>query len=333
MAPDLQTAPAFRVAELPIFGQALLSPMDGYSDLPFRSICREVGSAMSYTEFVKVDDILERVGYVDEKLAYREGERPLVFQIYGDDPRMILEAALRIQERGPDVIDVNMGCPAKRISARGAGVGLMRTPEKIREIFQLLTEHLEVPVTGKIRLGWDDDSRNYLEVAKIVAGEGGQLLAVHGRTRQQGYGGQADWDAIAEVVAALDIPVIGNGDVATAADIDQMMTYTGCQGVMIGRAAMSNPWIFMGMEREQVTPDQVKQTLLRHLELNLEFYGPERGLILFRKFAAKYVAPYRLPRETRKALLTCVVADEFIALLDAIMAPDQLEIFSLNTLP
>ncbi|MFQ5615239.1 MAG: tRNA dihydrouridine synthase [Anaerolineales bacterium] len=303
---------------LPPLGGAILSPMDGYSDLPFRVLCRELGSAMSYTEFVKVDDVLERVGYVDEKLAYTEAERPVVYQIYGDDPGKFVEAALRLQERGPDVIDVNMGCPAKRISNRGAGVGLMRTPEKIAAIFRRLTAALDVPVTGKIRLGWDENTRNYLEVAKIVQDNGGQMLAVHGRTKKQGYGGQADWDAIAEVVDALDIPVIGNGDVFTVADIERMKAHTGCDAVMIGRAAMSNPWIFRGLDREDVPLDVVRKTMLRHLELNLDFYGPERGLVLFRKFAAKYLAPYRLPREIRRRLLTYTQAEKFVGLLGEI---------------
>ncbi len=312
-------SPNFYIRERPIYGNAVLSPMDGYSDLPFRSLCRELGSAMSYTEFVKVEDILDRQRYVEEKLSFREEERPLVIQVYGDDPQKILEGALRAEERAPDVIDINMGCPAKTISARGAGVGLMRTPEKIAEIFSLLSKKLAVPVTGKIRLGWDDDSRNYLEVARIVQDNGGQLIAVHGRTKVQGYGGEADWEAIAEIVDALDIPVIGNGDVRTSADIDRMQRATGCDAVMIGRAAMSNPWIFMGMEREEVPVPLVKKTLLRHLALNLEFYGPERGLVLFRKFAAKYLAPFRLPREVRKRLLTAIEAEDFIALLEDIV--------------
>ncbi len=312
-------SPNFYIRERPIYGNAVLSPMDGYSDLPFRSLCRELGSAMSYTEFVKVEDILDRQRYVEEKLSFREEERPLVIQVYGDDPQKILEGALRAEERAPDVIDINMGCPAKTISARGAGVGLMRTPEKIAEIFSLLSKKLAVPVTGKIRLGWDDDSRNYLEVARIVQDNGGQLIAVHGRTKVQGYGGEADWEAIAEIVDALDIPVIGNGDVRTSADIDRMQRATGCDAVMIGRAAMSNPWIFMGMEREEVPVPLVKKTLLRHLALNLEFYGPERGLVLFRKFAAKYIAHFRLPREVRKRLLTAIEAEDFIALLEDIV--------------
>ena len=274
---------------------------------------------MSYTEFVKAEDILERVPYVDEKLTFTEAERPVTIQIYGDNPGKILDAALLVQERAPDVVDVNMGCPAKTISARGAGVGLMRNPEKIAEIFRLLTARLQVPVTGKIRLGWDQESRNYLEVAKIVEDNGGQLLAVHGRTKQQGYGGQANWDAIAEIVDALSIPIIGNGDVNTVADIEQLRAFTGCAGVMIGRAAMSNPWIFSRIDREDVPPDVVRKTMLHHLELNLDFYGPERGLILFRKFAARYLTPYTLPREIRQRLMTRERAEEFVELLDEIV--------------
>jgi nifR3 family TIM-barrel protein len=317
--PQDSADPHFHVRGVPVYGDAILSPMDGYSDQPFRSLCRELGSAMSYTEFVKVDDILTRAGYVEEKLTYTGEERPLVFQIYGDDPQMFLEAALKIRERNPDIIDINMGCPAKTISARGAGVGLMRTPDKIAEIFSLLTKNLDIPITGKIRLGWDEENRNYLEVAKVVEDNGGQLLAVHGRTKKQGYGGEADWDAIAEIVDALSIPVIGNGDVNTVADIQRMKDHTGCAGVMVARASMSNPWIFSGLDREDVPTDVLRDTMVRHLELNLGFYGAERGIVLFRKFAARYLTPYRLPKEIRKRLLTCEVADEFVRLLDEIV--------------
>jgi len=315
--------PSFHIAGIPIHGRAVLSPMDGYSDLPFRSLCRGLGSAISYTEFVKVEDILGRLDYVEEKLAFREAERPVVIQVYGDDPATILEGALRARERGPDVIDLNMGCPAKTIAARGAGVGLMRTPEKIAEIFRLLTAELDVPVTGKIRLGWDEDSRNYLDVARIVEDNGGQALAVHGRTKAQGYGGEADWDAIAEIVDALEIPVIGNGDVNRAEDIDRMLDHTGCAAVMIGRAAMSNPWIFKGLEREEVPVELVRRSLLEHLDLNLDFYGPERGLVLFRKFAARYLAPFKLPREVRQKLLTLREAGEFVGFLDEVVLGEE----------
>jgi tRNA-dihydrouridine synthase B len=308
----------FHIGQIPIHGDLVLSPMDGYSDWPFRSICRELGSAMSYTEFVSVDDILCRPDYVAPKLHFTEDERPVVIQIYGDEANQMLEAALRAQELGPDIIDINMGCPSKSIANRGAGVGLMRTPLKIARIFRKLSAALEVPLTAKIRLGWDEDCLTYSLVARIVAENGGQLLAVHGRTKVQGYGGKANWDAIAEVVQIVDIPVIGNGDVHEAADIQRMKDHTGCVGVMIGRAAIDNPWIFSRLDREQVTPPQVRKTMLTHLEHSLEFYGPQRGLVLFRKYAARYLTPYHLPKEIRQQLLTRERPEEFLVLLDEI---------------
>ena len=175
-----------------------------------------------------------------------------------------------------------------------------------------------MPVTGKIRLGWDEDCLTYKLVARIVEEEGGQLLAIHGRTKIQAYGGEADWDAIAEVVQSVNIPVIGNGDINEVADIQRMKEHTGCVGVMIGRAAIQNPWIFSYLDREQVSPEQVKATMMVHLNRNLEFYGPERGLRLFRKYAAQYLTPYRLTKETRKKLLTREGPEEFLALLDEI---------------
>ena len=312
--------PAFYVNNIPIHGELILSPMDGYSAWPFRSLCRKIGSAMSYTEFVNVRDILARPGYVLPKMQFRDDERPVAIQIYGDEPNDFLEAALEVQELQPDIIDINMGCPAKGIANRGAGVGLMRTPLKIARIFRKLTAILEVPVTGKIRLGWDDDCLTYKLVAHIIEEEGGQLLAVHGRTKVQAYGGEANWDAIAEVVDSVNIPVIGNGDVYTVADIERMKEHTGCVGVMIGRAAIHNPWIFSRLDREQVPPQQVRELMLVHLDRNLAFYGPERGLRLFRKYAANYLAPYRLPKEIRKKLLTREEPKEFLALLDEITA-------------
>jgi tRNA-dihydrouridine synthase B len=313
-----KTDTLFWVRDIPVHGDLILSPMDGYSAWPFRSLCRGLGSAISYTEFVNVEDILKRPGYVLPKMRFTEDERPAAIQIYGDDPDKFLEAALEVQELEPDFIDINMGCPAKSIANRGAGVGLMRTPLKIARIFRKLTTALEVPITGKIRLGWDDDCLTYKLVARIVEEEGGQLLAIHGRTKMQAYGGKANWDAIAEVVQSVSIPVIGNGDVYTVADIQRMKDHTDCTAVMIGRGAIHNPWIFSRLDREQVSVQQAKATMLVHLDRNLEFYGPERGLKLFRKYAAQYLTPYHLTKEIRQKLLTREEPDEFLALLDEI---------------
>jgi len=270
---------------------------------------------MSYTEFVKAEFIVHALEHIAARFTYDEAERPVVFQIYGDDPEELLEAALRLQEKRPDIIDINMGCPARTVANRGAGVGLMRTPLKVARIFRKLSAALEVPVTGKIRLGWDD-YRSYKLIARIVEENGGAAIAVHGRTKEQGYGGQADWDAIAEVKAAVKIPIIGNGDVKSVADIDRMKAYTGCEAVMIGRAAVGNPWIFSRLDRSQVTPEMVRQMVHQHLERNLAFFGPHKGLLLFRKHAMQYLKLRRLPRATRTKILLQDQVDDFLALLE-----------------
>jgi nifR3 family TIM-barrel protein len=313
----LISSPTFTIRDIPIYGDAILAPMDGYSDWPFRSLCRELGSAMSYTEFVQVERILSKSKQPAKKLYFEEAERPVTFQLYGDDPDAILEAALRVQKWKPDIIDVNMGCPAKSISDRGAGVGMMKTPLKIAETFRKLTAALSVPVTGKIRLGWEKD-RNYKLIARIVEENGGALIAVHGRTKEQRYSGLADWDAIAEVKSAVKIPVIGNGDVTRVEDIQRMKRHTGCDAVMIGRGALTNPWIFSRLDREQVTSAQVRAVVHRHLEKSVAFYGEEDGQRLFRKYAVQYLLLKTLDRETRKDILRQRPTGEFMALLDQV---------------
>jgi len=313
--------PAFFVDTIPVYGDLILSPMDGFSDQPFRALCRRLGSAMSYTEFINALDVLQGHPQLAPKFAYLEDERPVVFQIFDNDPQRLLEAALRIQELKPDIIDVNMGCSVRSVSGRGAGAGLLRTPLKVARIFRLLSRHLEVPITGKIRLGWDADQQNYLLIARIIEENGGSLVAVHGRTKAQGYGGQADWQAIAEIKQSVSIPVIGNGDVRTVDDIQHIKNFTGCDGVMIGRAAIGNPWIFSGLERWQVSPDQLRATMLAHLEAMLTFYEGDYGLVLFRKHASRYLSSSSLTRSQRQQLFTAEKPEEFLALLDSLLQP------------
>jgi nifR3 family TIM-barrel protein len=313
------TEPVFFIHNIPVYGDAILAPMDGYSDWPFRSLCRSLGSAMSYTEFIKAEEIVHSFRRVKAKLTYEESERPVVFQIYGHDPAVMLEAALIAQDLGPDIIDINMGCPAKSVAHRGCGVGLMRAPQKVGQIFQALTSRLRIPVTGKMRLGWDD-CLNYREIARIAEDNGAALIAIHGRTKQQGYGGQADWNAIAEVKSLVKIPVIGNGDVTRVEDIQRMKKLTGCDAVMIGRGAIANPWIFSRLDREQVSPEQIRATMRRHLEKNVAFYGEEDGERLFRKHAMQYLGLHRLDREARKAILRKHPAGEFAGILDQIQS-------------
>jgi len=316
-AQEVETSPTFYIREIPIYGDAILAPMDGYSDWPFRTLCRALGSAMSYTEFVKVEKILSRSKEPAKRLFFEEAERPITFQIYGDDPDLILKAALRVQELKPDIIDVNMGCPAKSIADRGAGVGMMPTPVKIARTFRKLTAALSVPVTGKIRLGWDRN-KNYKLIARIVEEEGGSLIAIHGRTKEQRYSGEADWEAIAEVKSLVRIPVIGSGDVKTVADIQRMKQYTGCDAVMIGRAAIANPWIFSGLDRGQVSPEQVQKTVREHLGRSMKFYGDEDGQRLFRKYAVQYLLLRTLDRDSRKEILKERPSGEFLKMLNQI---------------
>jgi tRNA-dihydrouridine synthase B len=316
-------APHFWVRDLPIYGDLILAPMDGLSDFPFRSLVHSLGSAVSYTEFINARDVNNRHPHLEKRLTFSEAERPLAYQLFDNDPDDLLKAALKLQARRPDFIDINMGCPDKSVCGRGAGVGLMTEPAKIAEIFRKLSRALEIPLTGKIRLGWDSDNRNYLEVARIIEENGGQLLAVHGRTRQQAYGGQADWDAIAEVKQALSIPVIGNGDVRTVADIDRIKTHTGCDAVMIGRAAFSNPWIFQRRDRHEVTPAEVRSLVEVQLKISMDFYGPVHGLVIMRKYVNRYLQPYDPPRDIRTRLLTRTDPTEFLQTLDEILAAEM----------
>ena len=312
-------SPTFYISNIPIYGNAVLAPMDGYSDWPFRSLCRSLGSAMSYTEFVKVEKILSRSKEPAKRLYFEEAERPITFQIYGDDPDLIVKAALRVQELGPDIIDINMGCPAKSIADRGAGVGMMPTPLKIARTFRKLTAALKVPITGKIRLGWDQN-KNYKLIARIVEENGGSLIAIHGRTKEQRYSGDADWDAIAEVKSSVKIPVIGSGDIKRVADIQLMKRHTGCDAVMIGRAAIANPWIFSGFDREQVSSEKLQKTVHEHLAKSIKFYGEEDGQRLFRKYAVQYLLLRTLDRDSRKEILKERPSGEFLEMLNQVYA-------------
>jgi nifR3 family TIM-barrel protein len=312
----MDSTPTFYIGALPIYGDSILAPMDGFSDQPFRGLARQLGSAISYTEFVSALDVLNRPDYILPRLSFEESERPVAFQLYDDEPERILKAAEYVMQFNPDILDVNMGCSVKSIAARGAGAGLLRTPEKVAEIIRRLSDEFEVPVTAKIRLGWDESSLNYLEIAKTVQDSGGMLVAVHGRTKVQAYGGKANWAAIAEVKDALSIPVIGNGDIRTIADKQRVLSQTGCDAVMIGRGAIGNPWIFAGKDRRDVSHEEVRRMILLHMRRMQEFYGPEEGLKLFRKHVTRYISLDPLSKAQRTQLLTCTTAESFISFLD-----------------
>lgn len=283
--------PTFTIRDLPIYGDTILSPMAAYSDVPFRAICRQFGAAMHYTEFVPTEALLGDPNPLWRRLnVHPAGEQPMVFQIFGNDARQILAAAQRIEAWGADIIDINMGCSVPKVSEKGAGVGMMRQPQLVAETFRLLSQHLRVPVTGKLRLGWDETSQNYLEIAKIMVDNGAALVALHGRTRSQKYRGQANWDAIAKLKQSVNVPVLGNGDVRTVADIDRLKAHTGCDGVMIGRAALGNPWLLARIEREELTFGQMTAVFRQHLHEALTYYGTRDGLQNINRHLKKYLS-------------------------------------------
>ncbi|WP_420627411.1 tRNA dihydrouridine synthase [Candidatus Leptofilum sp.] len=327
--------PAFYIRDLPIYGDTILSPMAAYSDVPFRAICRQFGAAMHYTEFVPTEALLCDPNPLWRRLdVHPAGEQPMVFQIFGNDAQTILRAARRIVAWGADIIDINMGCSVPQISKKGAGVGMMRQPKLVAETFRLLTTHLNVPITGKLRLGWDEANQNYLEIAKIMVDNGAALVALHGRTRTQKYRGQADWEAIAKLKQAVDVPVLGNGDVRTIADIDRLKAHTGCDGVMIGRAALGNPWLLGRIDREQLTFRQITAVLRQHLHEAHSYYGTGDGLKNINRHLKKYLSGLALKPYLR-AFREAATVSEFEDLIGEMetAVPSNLPLAKLRKIP
>ncbi|MFT5196593.1 MAG: tRNA-dihydrouridine synthase B [Cellvibrionaceae bacterium] len=304
----------FFVDKIPVYGDVILAPMTGYSDIPYRAICREYGSSMQYTEFVPVEALGGKRNKFWKRLDKQPNESPMVFQIFGNDPQMILDAAIRIESLEPDIIDINMGCSTRRVSGRGAGVGMMKTPEVIAETFRLLSSHLSIPVTGKIRLGWEEN-KNYVEIGRVLEDSGAKLVAIHGRTKEQKYNGTADWDAIAELKQALSVPVVGNGDVFEVEDIDRMKAYTGCDAVMVGRGAIGNPWIFSRMQRADLTYRELLRTIRIHVAEMVNYHGNPAGLIQFRKHFKKYIQNVTVLEASLPSFMQAMTPEAFEACL------------------
>lgn len=298
-----------------MLGDLVLAPMDGYTISPFRLITRRLGAALVYTEFINAIDVVQRAPALADRIKFCEEERPVVFQIYDDNPERLLKAAQLLEVYAPDWIDINLGCPSRSVVHRGAGAALLQNPAKIAQIFRELTATLDVPISAKIRIGWDEYSINYLEVAKIIEDCGGAMLAVHARTKAQSYTGNVSWDAIARVKQSVSIPVIGNGDVCTVQDIEALKSYTRCDAVMIGRAALKNPWIFSRRNRSEVSPDELYQVIVWQLQAMVGLYGEQRGIILFRKYLKGYLSPCSLPREYMLDVLTIQDLSELLRLL------------------
>ena len=276
--------------------RAVLAPMAGITDLPFRRLCREFGAGLTVSEMVISDATLWDTRKSSLRLAH-DDNTPRAVQIAGAEPLMMADAARRCADMGAVIIDINMGCPAKKVCKKAAGSALLKEPELVKEIVSAVVAAVDIPVTLKIRTGWSRDQRNGIYIAKLAQDCGIRSLAVHGRTRECRYLGNAEYDTIAAIKQAIDIPVFANGDICSAQQAKQVLDYTGADGVMIGRGAQGKPWLFReinaylatGVLAVPAAPAEIKQVLLSHLSALYRFYGEQQGLRIARKHCAWYL--------------------------------------------
>lgn len=286
-----------KIGNLELENNVFLAPMAGVTDLPFRILCKEMGCGLVYSEMVSAKGILYDNKNTTELLEIDPKERPVAVQLFGSDPEILGAMAKKIEQYPIDIIDVNMGCPAPKIVKNGEGSCLMKTPELVGRIVKSLVESQSKPVTIKFRKGFDDDHVNAVEIAKIAEANGASAVAVHGRTREQYYSGKADWDIIKQVKAAVNIPVIGNGDVFTPQDAKNLLEHTGCDAIMVGRGAQGNPWIFKrilhylqtGELLPEPTAEERVEKALRHAQMLIDYKGEYIGVREMRKHMAWYM--------------------------------------------
>ena len=285
-----------KIGNVELENNLILAPMAGVTDLPFRLLCKEQGCGLMYTEMVSAKAILYKNRNTGPLMEVRPEEEPVALQLFGSDPEIVSDIAAQVEDGPYAFIDINMGCPVPKIVNNGEGSALMKNPKLVEEILTALVKKVKKPVTVKFRKGFDDDHISAVEIARIAESCGVSAVAVHGRTRAQFYSGKADWDIIRQVKEAVKIPVIGNGDIFTPEDAKRMLYETGCDGLMIARGAKGNPWIFSRtlhyLETGELLgpPDkeELKETILRHAQLQIQFKGEYLGLCEMRKHLSWY---------------------------------------------
>ena len=303
-----------------------LAPMEDVTDASFRYICKKFGADMVYTEFVSSDALVRDVPKSLAKFTIYDYERPIGIQIYGNIPDAMVDSAVKVERACPDVIDINFGCPVKKIAGRGAGSGMMREPDKMVEITRRVVEAVHTPVTVKTRLGWDNDSKIIVELAERLQDAGIAALTIHGRTRAQMYKGEADWSLIGAVTnnPRMHIPIIGNGDIRTPQDAKNAFDRYGVDAIMIGRASFGHPWIFSEIRHyldtgEELPPMSVADRVALakdHLAKSIEIKGERRGVFEMRRHLACYFKGLENFKETRLKLVTLTDIEELNKTLD-----------------
>ncbi len=295
-----------------------LAPMEDVTDLGFRLVCKEFGADIVYTEFISSDGLIRSARKSLSKLLISEKERPIGIQIFGGDPNVMAEAAGIAEDADPDFIDINAGCWVPKVAQRGAGAGLLKDMKQLRAIVHSVRSAVSLPVTLKTRLGWDSNSITIFEVAKVCAEEGLAALTIHARTRDQRHDGEANWDWIRRVKEIAELPIIGNGDIKAPQDAIDMFEYTGCDGVMVARGAVTNPWIFRDIKNlreyktlpSEATLEERVSTCLHHLRMEIESKGERRGVLEFRKYYHGYFHGVRNGSTLRSTLVRLETFDE-----------------------